>query len=201
VQLTIPVFISSKQSELAIERDLVAESVRRMPPLDPVIAEEWAPQAKKVQTVMLDKVRLAPVYVGLFASVYSEPTELEYREAVRNPYREVLLYVKATADRDPRLAVLLERMRDDHVITTYDDVRDLLRRFSDHLREAMSRMILLLQKLGEERPISRSAGSRLFARWEQQQRFLQEFAFGALAGNERRALVEELSRPGKEVFQ
>ena len=117
--LSIPVFISSKQSELAIERDLVAEQVRRIPPLEPIVAEEWAPQARRVQAVMLDRVRLAPIYVGLFASVYSEPTELEYREAIRNPYREVLIYVKAGADRDPRLAALVEAMRDDHVITAY----------------------------------------------------------------------------------
>jgi len=201
VQLSIPVFISSKQSELAIERDLVADCVRRVPPFDPVLAEEWAPQARRVQAVMLDKVRLAPVYVGLFASVYSEPTELEYREAVRNPYREVLIYVKAAADRDPRLGALLDRMRDDHVITTYHDVRDLLRRFADHLREAMSRMVLLLQKLGEARPVSRSAGSRLAARWEQQQRLLHDFAFATLPGDERRALVELLTRRGMEVFQ
>jgi hypothetical protein len=201
VQLSIPVFISSKQSELAIERDLVAEHVRRVPPLEPVLAEEWAPQAKRVQAVMLDKVRLAPIYVGLFASVYSQPTEHEYREAVRNPYREVLIYVKAAADRDPRLTALIETVRDDHVITTYHDVRDLLRRFTDHLREAVSRMILLLQKLGEERPVSRSRGSRLLLRWEQQQRLLHEFAFAALPADELRGLAAQLTRPGIEVSQ
>lgn len=201
MQLSIPVFISSKQSELAIERDLMAEHVRRVPPLEPIIAEEWAPQARRVREVMLDKVRLAPIYVGLFASVYSEPTELEYREAVSNPYREVLIYVKAGATRDPKLAGLLETMRDDHVIMPYDDVRDLLRRFTDHLREAVSRMILLLQKLGEERPVSRSATSRLLARWEQQQQLLHEFAFASLASHERHALLAQLASPGTEVLQ
>jgi hypothetical protein len=198
MQLSIPVFISSKQSELAIERDLLAEQVRRVPPLDPIIAEEWAPQAKRVQEVMLDKVRLAPLYVGLFASVYSEPTELEYREAVKNPYREVLIYVKAGAERDPKLAALIEAMRDDHVITAYNDVRDLLRRFTDHLREALTRMILLLQKLGEERPVSRSSESRLLARWEQEQHLLREFAFAGFTPTERNQMLVELNKPRKE---
>jgi len=201
MQLSIPVFISSKQSELAIERDLVAAHVRRLPPLDPVLAEEWPPQAKRVQAVMLDKVRVAPIYVGLFASVYSEPTELEYREAVKNPYRELLIYVKAGVDRDPRLTALLDGMRDAHVVTTYNDVRDLLDRFTHHLREAVSRMLLLLQKLGEERPVSRGSGSRLLLRWEQQQVLLHEFAFATLSSAERLALAAQLTVPNTEVLR
>jgi uncharacterized protein DUF4062 len=201
MQLSIPVFISSKQSELAIERDLLGEHVRRRPPLDPILAEEWAPQARPVQAVMLDKVRLAPIYVGLFASIYSEPTELEYREAVKNPYRELLIYVKATGDRDPRLTALVERMRDAHVVTTYNDVRDLLRRFTDHLGDAVSRMLLLLQKLGEERPVGRGAGSRLLIRWEQQQQLLHEFAFARLPGAERLALATRLATHNTEVLR
>jgi hypothetical protein len=199
MQLTIPVFISSKQSELAIERDLLADHVRRVHPLDPIIAEEWAPQAKRVQEVMLDKVRLAPVYVGLFASVYSEPTELEYREAVKNPYREVLIYVKAGAEREPRLAALIEAMRNAHVITAYNDVRDLLRRFTDHLREAVARMILLLQKLGEGRPVSRGSKSRLLARWEQEHHLLREFAFAGLTLTERNRMLVQLKSQRMEV--
>jgi hypothetical protein len=198
MQLTIPVFISSKQSELAIERDLLADHVRRVPPLDPIIAEEWSPQAKRVQEVMLDKVRLAPVYVGLFASVYSEPTELEYREAVKNRYREVLIYIKAGTEREPRLAAFIEAMRDDHVITTYNDVRDLLRRFTEHLRETVARMILLLKKLGEERPVSRSSRSRLLARWEQEQQLLREFAFAGFTPTERNQMLVQLNSPRKE---
>jgi hypothetical protein len=199
VRLSIPVFISSKQSELAIERDLVAEHVRRVPPLEPVVAEEWAPQARRVRDVMLDKVRVAPIYIGLFASVYSEPTELEYREAVRNPYREVLIYVKAGADRDPRLAALVESMRDDHVVTTYTDVRDLLRRCAEHLQEALSRMILLLQKLGEDPPVSRGGGARLRARWEQQQRLLRELSLAAFTPAERSAVLAQVASPRAEV--
>jgi hypothetical protein len=197
--LTIPVFISSKQSELAIERDLIADHVRRIPPLDPIAAEEWAPQAKRVQEVMLDKVRLAPIYVGLFASVYSEPTELEYREAVSNPYREVLIYVKDVADREARLSALVESMRSDHVVTTYRDVRDLLHRFSDHLREAVSRMILLLQKLGEGRPVSRGAGARLQERWDREQQLLHQFAFAGLTKVEHDTIRAQLASFHREV--
>ena len=197
--LTIPVFISSKQSELAIERDLMADYVRRIPPLDPIAAEEWAPQAKRVQEVMLDKVRLAPIYVGIFASVYSEPTELEYREAVSNPYREVLIYVRDVVDRDARLTALVESMRSDHVVTTYRDVRDLLQRFSDHLREAVSRMILLLQKLGEGRPVSRGAGGRLQGRWDREQRLIHQFAFAGLTKVEQDTIRTQLASLHREV--
>lgn len=193
--LTIPVFISSKQAELSIERDLLAEQVRRMPPLEPVIAEEWAPQAKRVQEVMLDKVRLSPIYIGLFASVYSEPTELEYREARKNPYREVLIYVKAAAERDPALVALIEAMRDDHVITQFVDVRDLLHRFESHLRQAVSRMIFVLQKLGEERPVTRTAGhSRLARRWAEEQTLLSEFALAKVGAAERQETMTALKQ-------
>jgi hypothetical protein len=197
--LSIPVFISSKQSELAIERDLVAEQVRRISPLEPDIAEEWAPQATRVQSVMLDRVRLAPIYVGLFASVYSEPTEQEYREAIKNPYREILIYIKNGTDRDPRLEALVESMRDAHVVTAYIDVRDLLHRFTDHLRQAISRMILLLQKLGEAPPASRGAASHIRGRWEQQQKLLHEFAFATLAVSERDLALAQLNLLRTEV--
>jgi Domain of unknown function (DUF4062) len=199
MRVTIPVFISSKQAELVVERDLLADQIRRLPPLEPVVAEEWAPQAKRVQEVMLDKVRAAPIYVGLFASVYSEPTELEYREAVKNPYREVLIYIKSGADRDARLEALVKAMRDDHVVTTYRDVRDLLHRFAEHLQEAMSRMILQLQRLGEQPPTGRGRESRLRARWEEQQRLLHEFAFAQLDAAGRAAVIKELTHSRTEI--
>ena len=195
MQLSIPVFISSKQSELAVERDLMADQIRRMPPLEPIIAEEWSPQAKRVQEVMLDKVRMSPIYIGLFAAVYSKPTELEYREACKNPYREILIYVKAAADRDAQLAALIETMQDAHVMTKYVDVRDLLHRFENHLRDTMSRMILLLQKLGEEKPVSRSGKiSRLSDRWAEEQKLLNEFALAKFKPDQRYDIITALKR-------
>ena len=80
-------------------------------------------------------------------------------------------------------------------------MRDLLRRFTDHLGQAVSRMILLLQKLGEEPPVSRSLTSRLQARWGQQQQLLREFAFGSLTTTERNAVVAQLAKPRMEVAQ
>jgi len=139
-------------------------------------------------------VREAPIYVGLFGTVYSEPTEREYREAVKNPYREVMIYVKSNAERDPKLSALVEAMRDDHVITHFQDVRDLVHRFGDHLREAVSRMVLRLQKLGEERPQARGSGSRLSERWAKEQRFLGEFGLAAWSPDSRNAMLAELSR-------
>src|SRR6185503_13788870 len=105
----ISVFISSKQSEFETERAVLADKIRGIPFLDAVVAEEWAPERTPVQDVFLEKVRRCPIYVGLFQCIYSEPTEMEYRAGIENPYREVLLYVKTCrGTRDPHLTQLIE---------------------------------------------------------------------------------------------
>jgi len=169
----ISVFISSKQSEFETERAVLADKIRGIPFLDAVIAEEWAPERTPVQDVFLEKVRRCPIYVGLFQCIYSEPTEMEYRAGIENPYREVLLYVKACrGTRDPRLTQLIEATRSRHVTFQFEGVKDLLPVFTLHLQAALVRMVETLQALGKQAPVSRSAESVLQRRWAAQRRQL-----------------------------
>jgi Domain of unknown function (DUF4062) len=170
----ISVFISSKQSEFETERAVLADKIRSIPFLDVVLAEEWAPERTPVQDVFLEKVRRCPIYVGLFQCIYSEPTEMEYRAGMENPYREVLLYIKGCrGTRDPRLAQLIDAARSRHVTFQFDGVKDLLPVFRLHLQAALVRMVENLQALGKQEPVSRSTDSVLQRRWAAQQRHLR----------------------------
>jgi Domain of unknown function (DUF4062) len=166
----IAVFISSKQVEFEMERAVLADKIRAVPFLEPVVAEEWPPERRTIREVFLDRVRRSHIYVGLFDRVYSEPTELEYRTAVENPYREVLLYVKRCpdADREPPLTRFIQDLKRRHTIMEYSTIADLLPVFQDHLRACLIRMITHLQKLGESAPEVRASDAVLQARWMRQ---------------------------------
>jgi uncharacterized protein DUF4062 len=169
----ISVFISSKQSEFETERAVLADKIRSIPFLDVVVAEEWAPERTPVQDVFLDRVRRCPIYVGLFQCIYSEPTEMEYRAGIENPYREILLYVKACGGtRDPRLEHLIGAARSQHVTFQFQGIKDLLPVFGRHLQAALVRMVENLQALGKQEPVGRSTNSVLQRRWADQQRHL-----------------------------
>jgi hypothetical protein len=163
----IAVFISSKQAEFETERAVLADKIRAVPFLEPVVAQEWPPERRTIQEVFLDRVRQSHIYVGLFDRVYSEPTELEYRTAIENPYREVLIYVKRSPDsaREPVLTQLIQHLKQRHTIVEYNTIADLLTVFQDHLRACLIRMITHLQKLGESAPQGRGSGSVLRIRW------------------------------------
>lgn len=165
----LSIFISSKQSELEEERAVLADKIRSLAFFEPVLAEEWPPQRADIQAVFLDKVRQAPIYIGLFHQVYSEPTEREYLTAAENPHREMLIYLKRsdTGQIDPRLQSLIERMKQERVVYSFRHVGELLPLFTDHLKSALNRMVTLLQKLGETPPASRGS-SILKARWERE---------------------------------
>lgn len=190
----IPVFISSKQSEFSIERAVLADQIKAFTPLRPIIAEEWPPQATAVRDAMLERVRLAPVYIGLFASVYSEPTEIEYREAIKNPYREILIYVqrRVPEERDPRLQALITEFNDRHVVYQFNDLRDLLEVFRDHLQAVIIRMITNLQKLGENKPVGRGLHSPLLNRWQAEQDALAAFSWGKMELDNRLQILAKL---------
>ena len=139
--LSIPVFISSKQAELAVERELIAERTGVCRRSSRSSRRSGPRRRKPIETSCSTRSGARRIYVGLFASVYSEPTELEYREALKNPYREVLLYIKKDAAsrreaRDARRQHARESRRH-HVL----DLRDLLRHFTDHVGQAVSRMM------------------------------------------------------------
>ena len=187
----ISVFISSKQSEFETERAVLADKIRAIPFLDPVVAEEWAPERTPVQDVFLDKVRRCPIYVGLFQCIYSEPTEREYRTAMENRHREVLFYVKeCRGERDPRLAQLVEAARSQHVTFQFAGIKDLLPVFTMHLQAALVRMVLSLQALGKQSPVSRSAGSVLERRWAEKQKLLLDLGLP----KDHAVVIEKLER-------
>jgi hypothetical protein len=187
----IGVFISSKQSEFETERAVLADKIRAIPFLDPVVAEEWVPERTPVQDVFLDKVRRCPIYVGLFQRIYSEPTEREYRTAMENPYREVLIYVKeCRGERDPRLAQLVEAARSQHVTFQFESIKDLLPVFTMHLQAALVRMVSSLQALGKDPPVSRSAASVLARRHAAKHRRLLELGLP----EDHAEMIEKLQR-------
>lgn len=165
----IGVYISSKQVEFEIERAVLADKIRSLPFLEPVIAKEWPPERRTIEEVFLDEVRQAPIYVGLFHRIYSAPTEVEYRTALENEHRELLIYLKRSPeeDRAPELRTLIREFQSRHTVVEFTTIGDLLPVFTNHLGSALVRMISLLQKLGE-RPLTRSSNSILARRWDNQ---------------------------------
>jgi hypothetical protein len=173
---SISIFISSKQVEFETERAVLADKIRSIPFLEPVLAEEWPPQHSTPEDLFLDQVRNSPIYIGLFHCIYSKPTEMEYRAAVENPYREILIYLKHSPNsaREPALHDLISEFKQRHVIAEFTTISDLLPVFTHHIRNALTRMIALLQKLGEGAPIGRAQNSILTRRWIRQQEQLQK---------------------------
>jgi hypothetical protein len=176
---TIRVFISSKQLEFVIERALLAQSIRAYPLMEPVLAGEWPPQRASIRDHMLEEARTSPIYLGLFGAVYSEPTEMEYRAAAENSYRELLIYIKDSArnERDQRLSQLIAEMKDRHVTYSFGDVRDLMPMVPLHLSDAIARMVDYLQKLGEAPTTTRSAQSVLQRRHNTEVEALKSLGF------------------------
>jgi hypothetical protein len=168
---TIPIFISSKQKEFETERAVLADKISAIPFLEPMLAEEWGPQRSTPEDLFLDQVRQAPIYIGLFHRVYSKPTEMEYRAAVENPYREILIYLKRSpeADREAALKNLIAEFEERHVVYEFTTIAELLQVFTNHLGGALKRLITHLQKLGEGPPVGRTKESVLAQRWARQQ--------------------------------
>ena len=192
----IEVFLSSKQLEFEIERALMVERIKSYSMLEPVNAEDWPPESAPVRELMLDKVNRSMIYVGLFGSIYSEATELEYRAALNNPYRERMVYLKNLPDdqRSPEIRRLIADLHAQNTVAKFNDVRDLLPRFTDHLRDALIRIALKLRKLGEPPPVtkSRGAGSGMYRRWEAERRPLLEFGFRDNTAGEIAKLIQRI---------
>ena len=170
----IRVFISSKQSEFETERAVLAHEIRNIPLLDPVLAEEWNPTGTSVHEVYLNDVRTSPIYVGLFGSVYSQPTFLEYKAACENPYREKLIYLKQTDKIDEQLRQLIVEFQDRHVPAKFRTLGDLVPVFSKHLGAALSRMVNTLQLFGEPKPVAQGKTTVLERQWVNRQKHIRE---------------------------
>ena len=147
----IRVFISSKISEFEIERAILADKIRSIPYLEPVMSEEWHPHRNSARDTFVDQVQGCQVYVGLFGCIYSEPTEVEYRTAILNEYREIVIYIRQCdiVQREPPLQQLVAELKQNHVTSEYRTAADLVVRINDHLKSAIARMILRLHRLGE----------------------------------------------------
>jgi hypothetical protein len=205
----IEVFLSSKQSEFEIERALIVERIKAYSMLEPVNAEDWAPQSAPVRELMLEKVQRSMIYVGLFGAIYSEATELEYRAALSNPYRERMLYLKNMPDdhRASEVRRLIGDLHAQNTVARFTDVRDLLPHFTAHLSDALVRIALKLRKLGEPPPVPKShrrkdadgheIGSGLVRRWAAEQKQLRQFGFEKSTPEEIAALIKriEAERP------
>lgn len=145
----ISIFISSKQGELDTERYIVRQRAQDSG-LAAELAEEWPPGRADIRQVYLDRVAASSIYVGLFYRTYSPPTVEEYETAAANPYREMLIYWRDpdSEDKDPALQKFMENVRQHHVYRKYHKPEDLLVQVQEHLREALTRMMQLLIRLG-----------------------------------------------------
>jgi hypothetical protein len=192
----IEVFLSSKQAEFEIERSLMVERIKAWSMLEPVNAEDWPPESVPVRDLMIDKVNRSMIYVGLFGSIYSEATELEYRAAMNNPYRERMIYLKNMPEeqRAPEVRRLITDLQGQNTIAHFNDVRDLLPRFSAHLSDALVRIVLRLRKLGEAAPVTKSSGvkSAIYRRWAAERRQLLQFGFEKSTPEEISALISRI---------
>jgi len=168
-KLTLPVLISSKQAEFAVERDDIIRIMKPMPLLAVDAAENWAPEALPVEEKSVRQAAGCAIYVGLFGCIYSEPTVLEYKAAAGNSYREILVYVKDCATRQPKLADFLDQVADPkngHKLVRYSEWSTVRRRFRDHLWEAIGRMVQHALRLGDP-PAAMGEDSSVFdQRWQ-----------------------------------
>jgi Domain of unknown function (DUF4062) len=165
----IRVFISSKESEFAAERAAMARIVSALPLLAPVIAEDWAPSREEVKSKYLGDVRASPIYVGLFGCLYSAATELEYRAALENPYREILVYVRSCSSPEPQLKAIFDTWFVDceHTVKRFTTWEELLPVFEKHLWSAVRRMIQAYLQLASPEPVTRGEDSVFQDRWQE----------------------------------
>jgi hypothetical protein len=130
----------------------VANTINGVRNMEAVMAEEWAPQRQDVQQVYLKDVLRCPIYLGLFAKIYSDPTRREYEAALANQNTEILLYLKncPESEREGPLRELIQRFEAYHVPTRFQSPAELMTAIPRHLDAAVERMIEKLLRLGEE---------------------------------------------------
>ena len=111
-------FISSKIQELSDDRvqarNGVSEANSR-----PIYWEGFAPGTHPARDTMLEPLENCHIYVGIFGSEYSEPTENEYRRA-RELGLPTLCFVKNVEQREPQLEDLIREFQDDVDGLTYN---------------------------------------------------------------------------------
>ena len=146
----LQVFVSSKFSEFPQERAILKHEIEALPLLEPVLAEDWPPQAAAPKDVYVADVQRCYIYVGLFGCMYSEPTRVEYEVAGENPHREVLIYLRnCPGGSDSELKALIADILDTRVARKYSDPLELLPIVQADLQAALWRMVDLCLRAGK----------------------------------------------------
>jgi Domain of unknown function (DUF4062) len=197
----IRVFISSKQAEFSAERQIMKKIIEGSDVMAPVVAEDFAPERGDVRSRYLADVERCPIYVGLFGCVYSAPTEDEYRHALLNPAREILLYVRPCPDRrDEALARLVAEFEARSVPKKLDTVQTLRKNFAEHLHRALSRMIrVLMDQQAPPRPQSVARRSSIREEWEERRQRLGAIGFPVDDANELEKVIAQFRTAERQI--
>jgi Domain of unknown function (DUF4062) len=188
----IRVFISSKQSEFVEERRLLASVLKKMPLLAAIVAEEWPAQRTDIRDRFLNDVRRSAIYVGLFGRVYSAPTELEYRTALENDKREILVYIRRDVEPEEPLRPLVKEMKT-RVISHFATAEELAVRFEEHVWAAVGRMLEAYMALSSPPPQPHSGSvSPMRRRWEKVRSGWADLLPGAASPEEAADAVAQL---------
>ncbi len=165
---TLRVLISSKQAEFVSEREDIVLLMKPMPLLAVDAAENWSPESLPVQEKSVSQAAACAIYVGLFGCVYSEATELEYRAASSNRYREILVYIKDCPNREAPLADFVNELmsaKSGRTVVRYKDWSKIRQRFRQHLWDAVGRMVQHTLRLADPPAAMGEDGSILDRRW------------------------------------
>ena len=131
----IRIFISSVQREFAEERAMLSSYIRGDALLgkffEAFVFEESPAQSTSAQSVYLEQVERADIYLGIFGSEYGNvdscgisPTEREYDKAAElNKTR--LVFIRKTSKRDLRETALIAKAEKEVVRKSFADVNEL----------------------------------------------------------------------------
>ena len=131
----IRIFISSVQKEFAEERAMLSSYIRGDALLgkffEAFIFEESPAQSTSAQSVYLEQVERADIYLGIFGREYGNvdscgisPTEREYDKAAElNKAR--LVFIRKTSKRDLRETALIAKAEKEVVRKSFTDINEL----------------------------------------------------------------------------
>ena len=162
VQLNVKkVFISSTSDDLNEERQTTKEALSRIPLIKPVMMEEFGSQPENPTAHCLERVSECDVYIGIFGHLYGhiDPeydlsmTELEYRKAKECDIPRLIYMmdmnvpvlperVEDDPKKIPKLKVLKEELKNEHLIYFFRDSTDLAIQMIIDLYKLLLRMSL-----------------------------------------------------------
>ena len=129
------VFVSSKQGELDPERAVLHQALQSAE-WDNFTIEFSGAFPDSVREVFLQHVAECDVYLGIFASIYSQPTVDEYHKA-RELGKPILIYLKRCAERQPELTkFILEEIQPAYKYQEFSTTEELVSHLPD-IRRAL----------------------------------------------------------------